>query len=74
MQVLLISAKSRSTPLYKGLSSRFSDRLSFGEGRGSDEVLKEVLGVTDSPQLLVLPSTDADAEPIQYTGAIHACL
>ena len=69
-QVLLISSKSRSTSLYKGLSARFSKQLTFGEARDSDEALKESLGVDESPQLLILPSADKDFKPIPYTGQL----
>ena len=68
-QVLLVSAKSRSTPLYKGLSTRFSKQLVFGEGRDTDEALKQALGVSASPQLLILPPGSKGGEPIPYTGA-----
>lgn len=66
--MLLVSSKARSTPLYKGLSARFSRQLTFGEARDTDEAVKQALGVTKSPQLLLLPAAKG-AEPVPYTGA-----
>ncbi|KAK9807192.1 hypothetical protein WJX73_006186 [Symbiochloris irregularis] len=70
-KVLLFSTKSASTPLYKGLSTRFSQHLQFGEARNTDAALAEALNVTSFPQLLVLPAS-AEAEAIPYTGKLKA--
>lgn len=69
-KVILVSAKARSTPLYKSLSARFNQYLSFGEVKEADEAVRESLGVTESPQLLVLPSGDVAGEPLKYTGPL----
>ena len=66
-QVLLFSTKAASTPLYKGLSTRFAQQLQFGEVRHTDEPLAAALNVSAFPQLLVLPASEG-APAIPYRG------
>ncbi|KAK9816828.1 hypothetical protein WJX72_005531 [[Myrmecia] bisecta] len=58
--VLLFTAKSDTSPLYKSLSGQFAGKLAFGEVRTSNKELSDQFGVTSYPCLLVVCNGDAD--------------
>lgn len=68
--VLLFTAQSSTSPLYKGMSARFKDRIAFGEVRQSDaaELLNQ-FSVTKFPTLLAFDASNTTSESaVHYSG------
>lgn len=68
--VLLFTEQSSTSPLYKGMSARFKNRLSFGEVRKMDAAhLLSDYAVTSFPTLLGFHPGKSDSESaVRYAG------
>jgi protein disulfide-isomerase A6 len=64
---VLISKKSATPPLYKGLSSEYKSRLVLGEARSTDKSVTEHFKAIDFPSVYVIPK-ESGAEPVLYKG------
>ena len=69
-KVVLFTDSKKTPTLYKALSKRYNDRLSFGEVRKSEEELCKKFGITEFPTLVALknPST---MEVVKYEGEMN---
>lgn len=70
--VLLFTEQSSTSPLYKGMSARFKNRLAFGEVRKSDaKELATKFEVTNFPTLLAFHPGQNDADTlVRFSGAM----
>ncbi|KAJ3417073.1 protein disulfide isomerase (PDI) protein [Chytridiales sp. JEL 0842] len=66
-KVVLISKKSTTPPLYKGLSSEYKGRLVLGEAKSTDKTVLTHFKAEDFPSLYVVPKGDG-VEPVLYKG------
>lgn len=68
--VLLFTSQSSTSPLYKGMSARFKNRIAFGEVRQSDAAeLTTQFSVTDLPTLLAFDAHNTTSEAaVRYSG------
>lgn len=68
--VLLFTAQSSTSPLYKGMSARFKNRIAFGEVRQSDAAsLLDQFSVTKFPTLLAFDAGNTSSEAaVRYSG------
>ncbi|KAL1922460.1 uncharacterized protein VTP21DRAFT_9999 [Calcarisporiella thermophila] len=69
-KALLFTTKDRTTPLYKGLSAEFKDRILLGEVVSTEREVVAKLGVEKFPTLLVFPK-GKDGEVVTYDGKLN---
>eukprot|EP00051_Salpingoeca_urceolata_P015931 m.208768 g.208768 ORF g.208768 m.208768 type:complete len:429 (+) comp18541_c0_seq2:1422-2708(+) len=72
-KALLFTDKSSSPPIFKALSTKYKDRMTFGYVQKSNKDLAKLFGVTEFPAVYVIKKGDTieqggSAEPVPFTG------
>ena len=67
VKALLFTNKKRPSALFKAITSKYRDRISFGLVQKSDQELLDIYAPTKMPALCVLK----DSEPIWFSGEFN---